>query len=181
MKKNVLHYRAGKSCLLGRASLPLLASLSLAFAMSACNKPEDNQTVGQKIDSAIARTGQAVEQAKEKSEKSGEQAKVKTEETFAKAGEALKNATQNAESSAKVAAGKAIEKMDDMAITTAISAELAKDPDLSVLKINVDTKDGAVTLNGSAPTEAARERASAVAKTFSGVQSVNNKLVVKAS
>ncbi|MDB5870229.1 MAG: transport-associated protein, partial [Polaromonas sp.] len=123
----------------------------------------------------------AAEEAKLKTEQSGAQAKAKTEETFAKAGDALKNVTQNVESSAKVAADKAIGKMDDMAITTAISAELAKDPELSVLKINVDTKDGAVTLNGSAPTQAAHDRAGAVAKTFSGVRSVDNKLVVKAS
>jgi hyperosmotically inducible protein len=162
-------------------ALPVLTSLVLALALSACSKPDDNQTAGQKLDSAIAKTEQAAAEAKIKSEQSAAQAKAKTEEAFANAGAALKNATQNAESSAKVAASKAIEKMDDMAITAAISTALAKDPDLSAFKINVDTKDGAVTLNGSAPTEAARERAGAIAKTFNGVQSVDNKLIVKAS
>lgn len=157
----------------------LLTSLTLALALSACGKQDDGKTAGQKLDSAIAKTGQAAEEAKLKAEQSGAQAKAKTEETFANASAALKNATQNAEASAKGAATKAIEKMDDMAITTAVTAELAKDPELSALKINVDTKNGAVTLNGSAPTEAARERAGAVAKTFNGVQSVDNKLVVK--
>jgi len=156
-----------------------LTSLALALALSACSKPDDNQTASQKLDSAIAKTAQAAEEAKLKTEQSAAKAKAKTEETFANAGAALKSATQNAESSAKGIAGKAIEKMDDMAITAAISAQLAKDPDLSAIKINVDTKNGAVTLNGSAPTEAARERAGAMAKTFSGVQSVDNKLIVK--
>ena len=160
---------------------PLLALASLVLALSACSKQDDSQTAGQKLDSAIARTGQAAEEAKFKTEESAAQAKAKTEETFANVGATLKNATENAESSAKGAASKAIKKMDDMAITTAISAELAKDPDLSALKINVDTKNGAVTLNGSAPTEAARERAVAMAKTFNGVQSVDNKLIVKPS
>ncbi|MBH2018968.1 MAG: BON domain-containing protein [Burkholderiales bacterium] len=159
----------------------VLASLALTLALSACNKPDDHQTAGQKLDSAIGKTEEAAAEAKRKTEQSGAEMKAKTEETFAKAGAALKSATDNAESSAKVAASKAIEKMDDMAITTAISAALVKDPEIKVFKINVDTKDGAVTLNGSAPTEAARERAGAIARTFSGVQSVDNKLVVKAN
>ncbi|ABM36232.1 BON domain-containing protein [Polaromonas naphthalenivorans] len=162
---------------------PLIAftSLALALALSACNKADDHQTPGQKLDSAIGKTEQAAAEAKLKTEQSGAEMKAKTEETFAKAGAALKSATENAEVSAKAAAGKAIEKMDDMAITTAISAELVKDPEIRVFKINVDTKDGAVTLNGSVPTEAVRERAGAIAKTFSGVQSVDNKLIVKAN
>lgn len=164
-----------------RSHGPLLVLASLVLALSACSKQDDSQTAGQKLDSAIAKTGQAAEEAKLQTEKSVAQAKAKTEETFANVGATLKNATENAESSAKGAASKAIEKMDDMAITTAISAELAKDPDLSALKINVDTKNGAVTMNGSAPTEAARERAGAMAKTFNGVQSVDNKLIVKPS
>ena len=164
-----------------RLSPPLfvLTSLTLPLALSACGKQSDNQTAGQKLDSVIAKTGQAAEEAKLKTEQSAAQAKAKTEETFANAGAALKNATQNAESSAKEAAGKAIEKMDDMAITAAVSAELAKDPELSAFKINVDTKNGALSLNGSAPNEGARERAGAIAKKFSGVQSVDNKLIVK--
>ncbi|CAM3430702.1 BON domain-containing protein [Polaromonas hydrogenivorans] len=162
---------------------PLIAftSLALTLALSACNKADDHQTPGQKLDSAIGKTEQAAAEAKLKTEQSGAEMKAKTEETFAKAGAALKSATENAGTSAKVAAGKAIEKMDDMAITTAISAELVKDPEIRVFKINVDTKDGAVTLNGSAPTQAARDRAGAIAKTFSGVQSVDNKLIVKAN
>ena len=154
--------------------------LALTLALSACNKADDHQTPGQKLDSAIGKTEQAAAEAKLKTEQSGAEVKAKTEETFAKAGAALKSATENAESSVKGAASKAIEKMDDMAITTAISAELVKDPEIRVFKINVDTKDGAVTLNGSVPTEAVRQRAGAIAKTFSGVQSVDNKLLVKA-
>ena len=156
-----------------------LTSLTLTLGLTACSKPDDSQTAAKKLDAVIAKTGQAAQEAKLKTEQSAAQAKAKTEEVFASAGEALKSATQKAELSAKSLAGKAIENMDDMAITAAISAELVKDPALSAFKINVDTKNGAVTLHGSAPTEAARERAGAIAKTFSGVQSVDNKLTVK--
>ena len=162
-----------------RTSAFALSSLVLVFALGACNKQGD-KTVGEKIDSAIAKTSEAAAQAKAKTEQSAEQAKIKAEETFANAGVALKNATQKAETSIKDAAGKASEKMDDFAITTAVSSGIAKDADLSVLKINVDTRDGVVTLNGTAPTEAAREKASALAKAIQGVRSVENKLLVKA-
>jgi len=45
----------------------------------------------------------------------------------------------------------------------------------------VDTRDGAVTLKGSAPTSAARDKAADLAKAVKGVKSVDNKLEVKAA
>lgn len=154
-------------------------ALVIALALSGCNKPDDQQTTGQKLDSVISKTEQAAAEAQRKGEESSAGIKAKTEETFAKAGVALKNATENAEASAKVAANKAVNKIDDMAITTAISAELLKDAEIKLFRINVDTKDGAVVLNGTVPTDAVRQRAAAIAKTFNGVQSVDNQLVVK--
>ncbi len=148
----------------------VLSSLALLLALSACDyKPGDGKTAGQQIDSAISKT-----------EKAATEAKAKTESAMANAASAMKDAAQNAEASGKAMASKAGEAMDDMAITTAVSAGLAKDPDLSAFKINVDTKNGAVTLNGSAPTEAAREKAGNIAKAVKGVSSVDNKLVLKA-
>lgn len=157
-----------------------LTPLVLVLALGACNKQGD-KTVGQKLDSVIEKTSEAAAQAKAKTEQSAEQARIKTEETFANAGVALKNATQKAEASIKDVAGKASEKMDDFAITTAVSAGIAKDSELSVLMIKVDTRDGIVTLTGTAPAEVVREKAGALAKAVQGVRSVDNKLVVKAS
>lgn len=152
------------------APLVLLGSLALVLALSACGKKVDDQTAGQQLDSAISKTEQAAEQAK-----------TKTESTLGNAGATLKDATQNAGASAKEFASKAAETLDDVAITAAVSAGLSKDPDLSALKINVATINGAVILSGSAPTEAARERASSMANAVSGVTSVENNLHVKAS
>jgi len=149
--------------------LVVLGSLALVLALSACGKKDDDKTAGQQLDSAISKTQQAAEEAK-----------AKTESSMGSAGTAMKDAAQNAESSAKELASKAAETLDDVAITAAVSAGLAKDPDLSAIKINVDTKNGAVTLNGSAPTEAAREKAGSIAKAVKGVNSVENKLVLKA-
>ena len=154
-------------------------ALVVMLAVSACNR-QDDKTVGQKLDSAIAKTTEAAAQAKAKTEESAAQVKSKTEETFANAGAALKNATEKAEASVKDVAGKASEKMDDFAITRAVAAGIAKDAELSVLKIKVDTREGVVTLNGTAPTEAARDKAGALAKGIQGVHSVENKLLVKA-
>lgn len=70
--------------------------------------------------------------------------------------------------------------MDDAAITAQVSAGLAKDPTLSALKIDVDTRDGVVTLNGPAPTQEAKDRATAIAQGVKGVSSVMNQLSVKA-
>jgi hyperosmotically inducible protein len=156
----------------GKALQPLALAFAVALALglSACGKQDDGKTAGQQLDSAIAKTEDAAARAK---------AKAETE--MASAGAAMKNATQSAEASGKDMAAKAGEKIDDLTITTTVTAGLAKDPDLSALKINVDTRNGAVTLNGSAPTEAAREKAATLAKAVKGVNSVDNKLVVKAA
>jgi osmotically-inducible protein OsmY len=156
----------------GNALRPLAvaAAVALALGLSACGKQDDGKTAGQQLDSAIAKTEDAAARAK-----------AKAEAEMASAGAAMKNTTQSAEASGKDMAAKAGEKIDDLTITTAVTTGLAKDPDLSALKINVDTRNGAVTLNGSAPTEAARDKAATLAKAVKGVNSVDNKLVVKAA
>lgn len=155
-------------------TLVSVATLALVLALGACSKQDDNQTAGQQVDAAIAKTEQAAQQAKVDMERSAQRAKAATESGMASAGTALQDATHKAESSIKDAAG----KMDDMSITASVSNEIAKDSDLSMMKINVDTKDGAVTLSGSAPNEAAREKAALIAKTVKGVHTVDNRLVV---
>lgn len=70
-------------------------------------------------------------------------------------------------------------KIGDTAITASIKTDFLKDPDLSVLKIDVDTKDGVVTLNGLAESEQARERAGRIAGSVKGVRQVRNHLTVK--
>jgi hyperosmotically inducible protein len=67
----------------------------------------------------------------------------------------------------------------DTAITTAIKAQFLKDPDLSVLKIDVDTNDGVVVLNGVADNAAARDRAAQIAQGVRGVKEVRNHLTAK--
>src|SRR5882672_6590799 len=70
--------------------------------------------------------------------------------------------------------------VDDMAITAAVKADIAKDKELSALRVNVDTKDGRVSLYGSAPSAAAKERAQTIAMSQKGVTGVDNKLALEA-
>jgi hyperosmotically inducible protein len=69
----------------------------------------------------------------------------------------------------------------DATITTKVNAAFANDSELSAMKIDVDTKNGAVTLTGPAPSAAAKDRASTMARAIDGVTTVNNNLTVKAS
>ena len=144
-------------------------SLVLAFGLGACSKQEEAKTTGQQVDSAMA-----------KGEEAAAKAKADVETAATNAGSAIKSAAEDASSSAKDAAATIEGKIDDASITTSVSAAIAKDADVSVFKIDVDTKDGTVTLKGSAPTEAAREKAGNIAKAVKGVNSVDNQLVVKA-
>ena len=136
----------------------ILAVSALALGLSACGKTED-PTVGQRLDSAVEKTEQAATDTRNQAE----------------------SAMQSAENKIEQGANTAKAAMDDAAITAQVSASLAKDPDLSALKIDVDTVDGKVTLNGPAPTTVARDRAETLAKAVAGVTSVNNQLVVGAS
>jgi hyperosmotically inducible protein len=148
----------------------LVSVAAVLFALTACGKKEEGKTVGQSVDAGIAKTEQLAKQAEEKAAAS-----------LASAGDAVKQATKEAEASGSQAAGKLGEKIDDIAITALVSTGLAKDPELSAIKINVDTKAGVVTLNGPAPSASAKDKATDIARQVKGVVSVNNQLVVKAS
>ena len=77
------------------------------------------------------------------------------------------------------AIAKTADATKDAAVTAAIKTELARDPGLSALSINVDTTAGRVMLKGKAPDSAAVERATAIARRTDGVVSVDNQLTVE--
>lgn len=136
----------------------VLAVSALALGLAACSKTED-ATVGQRLDSAVDRTEQAATDAR-----------IKAEAAMQSAGNKMEQGSQTAK-----------EKIDDATITAQVSAGLAKDPDLSAIKIDVDTVNGSVTLNGPATTPAAKQRAETIASAVKGVTSVNNQLTVTPS
>lgn len=68
--------------------------------------------------------------------------------------------------------------VDDVTIGTKLKAALAADPELSALKINVDTTQGAVKLRGEVKSFALRRKAEDMARKIDGVKSVDNQLLI---
>jgi hyperosmotically inducible protein len=147
-----------------------------ALTLAACDK-SDNRTAGEKLDGAVAKTEQAADTAAAKTEQALKDAKAKADASGTTA--EVKEGMANVKEAAKEAGAAVSATVDDAAITASVSAGLAKDPDLSAIKINVDTKGGAVSLKGPAPSAAAKARAEEIAKGVQGVTSVDNQLDVK--
>ena len=68
---------------------------------------------------------------------------------------------------------------DDGAITDRVRQRLFSDPDVKGHTVNVDTRDGVVTLNGTVETEKGRIKAEKLTKKVSGVKKVVNNLRVE--
>ena len=141
--------------------------LALLAALSACGKKDESQTVGQKLDVVVSKTEQAALDAK-----------ARTESLMAKAGESMKSEVEKAKIVGKTTAESVTTNIEDSVITASVLSEFARDTEINAMKINVETKNGTVTLNGSAPSTASREKALTLAKSVKGVGSVDNKLVV---
>ena len=154
--------------------MKVLAVSALALGLAACG-PNDNQTAGQKLDNAIEKTEQAADNAKIEADRAAETAGQKLDNAV----DATKDAAAEASQATKEAASNAADTMSEAGITAKVNAALIGDPELSALKINVDTHGNAVTLNGEAPNQSAKDRAEQLAKAVEGVQSVNNLLTVK--
>lgn len=133
-----------------------LAALILAGALAACGKTDDGRTAGQEVDATVAKVEKKVDEVQADAKVAGQEVKE--------------------------AAGKAVDAVADTAkdagITASVNAAFAKDPNLSMVQINVDTAEGRVVLNGTAPDNAAKERATVLAAGVSGVGSVDNRLTV---
>ena len=69
--------------------------------------------------------------------------------------------------------------LDDASITMRVKMGLAEDRATSALHTDVDTKDGVVTLKGTATSDAEKDLSERVAKDTKGVKSVVNQIVVK--
>lgn len=71
------------------------------------------------------------------------------------------------------------QKIDDTALLAKIKADLLATRSVDGLDINVDVKEGRVTLSGTAKTEAERTKAESIARDTKGVMSVENRIVLK--
>jgi osmotically-inducible protein OsmY len=111
----------------------------------------------------------------DKDDKVKAEIKDDTKESAAK----VKDASAKGAQKTKDAADKTGEVITDAAITSAVKTKFLADTQVAGLKIDVDTKDGVVTLTG--PVKSAAEKAEAIrlAKTTKGVKSVVDKLTIQ--
>lgn len=116
----------------------------------------ETASLGQRIDHTVARSEQAARDL----------------------ADGLQRSAQEAAESGAMGVGRAAAAVSDAGITASIKTALAADPALSVLKIDVSTRDGVVTLTGPAPSAEARDRASVLARAPAGVRDVRNELVL---
>ena len=66
----------------------------------------------------------------------------------------------------------------DSLVTSSVKTALFKDPDIKALNIDVDTYKGAVTLTGHVTEASLIKRATKLAQSQEGVQSVKSRLIV---
>jgi hyperosmotically inducible protein len=69
----------------------------------------------------------------------------------------------------------------DAGITTNVKSKMAADDSVKALEINVDTKNGIVTLTGDVDSAIAKERAVQIARTTDGVREVVDNITVTES
>jgi hyperosmotically inducible protein len=68
---------------------------------------------------------------------------------------------------------------DDAALTTSVKSQLSSQSPALASIVNVETKDGVVTLNGTVDNDSAKDQAEQAAKSVPNVKSVVNNLTVK--
>jgi hyperosmotically inducible periplasmic protein len=134
-------------------TLAVIAALAILPALGGCDR-NDQRTAGQQLDAAIARLKPAAERAKQEAKKAADE----TRAMGASAGD----------------------KIEDGAVSTRVKAVLSSDKQLGDSKIDVDTKNGVVTLSGAVASNQALDHALELARNVKGVNSVNDQLAVKA-
>lgn len=127
----------------------IFASMMIVSGLVACDKPGTAETAGKKIDQAVENVSSSASNAADK-----------TNESVSKQGKI---------------AGKA---MDDTEITAKTKAALLNQPGMQSLKITVTTKDGVITLAGSADSLENKNKAGDIAKHIDDVKDVKNMLVI---
>lgn len=130
--------------------LMLATALAVTTALGACNRQEPGQ------------------------------AETKTEAKY----DEMKNTASEKYDQAKADARDGMDKADttlsDASITATVKSGLIAEPGLRALSINVDTEEGVVTLTGTVDSHESRDRAEEIARAADGVNSVDNRLDIRA-
>lgn len=149
-------------------ALTTIAALTASMTIVGCSK-QDQADVKNATNSTVAKADQKTRELGNDAARGMDKAKVETRE-----------AAHDATAATKSAVDKMGDKVEDAVITTSVKADLAKDKELSALRIDVDTSNGRVALKGTAPSEEARTHATQLASSVKGVVGVDNQLTVDA-
>lgn len=180
MKKNFLSPRL----------MTLAAAIGVAASVAGCDRQSTAQVdaqardAGAKIDRAAERAKVQLEAAAKKTGAAVNEGADKLKPELQNAGAELKPRLESAGEKLKEAARKTGDQISaaeasDSGITGTIKTRYVAEPGLSALKIDVDTHEGIVTLNGVVKDDAAKQRAEQVASSVKGVKSVKNHLTIK--
>jgi hyperosmotically inducible protein len=134
-----------------KRALVAASSIAVLLALGACGERET--TLDERADSGASRTEQAANEVREEANQAG--------------------------TTAMGAAGQTGSLVDDATIVTKVKSQLAADDEIKALAIDVDAKDGMVTLTGSVPNDAAKDRAADIVKNTEGIKGLDNQLTVK--
>ena len=137
-------------------TLSATGALLAALALAGCDRPADQQQ------------GAAP----------GDRSTAAADAPRSMSGDRVAQANQDMQAAGRSAADSTSNAVSDAAITAQVNAQLAKDPNLSAMTIDVDTSGGQVALHGTAPDASSKERATTLAQGVKGVQGVDNQLTV---
>jgi hyperosmotically inducible periplasmic protein len=73
------------------------------------------------------------------------------------------------------------EYVDDATITTRVKTRFAKDPDVSAMRIKVNTDKGVVQLSGTAKSDVERQKAIDLARSVPGVKDVQDSISIESA
>ncbi len=141
----------------------IVSILAIGMLLAACEKKNEDMTVGQKLDAVVADV---------KAE--GKALKADAQDARASVAQSMEETNASAQAKSK----ELNTAISDTAIVAAVNVRLAQDKDLEANKIEVLVDKGHLILKGTAPSEAAIERAVSLAKGTDGVVAVDSQLTV---
>ena len=176
-----------------RATILAAAVFAATFMVAGCNRPNSTQTssaepsdtTASKSDIAANTSRSAVNPPSDTAaNSSSSKAPIDSSSSTANApassapsdnSATAQSSSPDTSSNAMVAAASG----SDAAITAKVNQALQADPSLKAMNINVDTKNGKVTLSGTVDTNEMRMHAHQIAASTSGVAGVVDNLTVK--
>ncbi len=156
----------------------ILCTAALAVGCDRAEPTTDQATLGEKVDRAGEKLAREVGEVRDDADRGLDAMGEKLETGLDKAAQKVEESANTARVNAAQTGERLGDKLSDSSLTVKTKSALIADPDLSALKIAVDTTNGVVTLRGDVASAAAVKKAGIVAKAIDGVVAVDNQLRV---